>query len=82
VVGIVHDKSSLARRGLAVQNTILDPGWHGYMTLELTNGGHEQIELPKGSAIAQVVFHMLDHATELPYRGKYQNQERNPTVAK
>lgn len=37
IVGIIHDKSSLARRGLAVQNTVAEPGWRGYLTLELTN---------------------------------------------
>ena len=37
VIGVVHDKSTWARRGLAVQNTVLEPGWVGYLTLELTN---------------------------------------------
>jgi dCTP deaminase len=40
IVGIVHDKSSLARKGLAVQNTVLEPGWRGYLTLELSNHAH------------------------------------------
>ena len=38
VMGVVHDKSSLARRGLAVQNTVLEPGWRGYLTLEELEG--------------------------------------------
>lgn len=33
----VHDKSTLARRGLAVQATVAEPGWRGYLTMELTN---------------------------------------------
>lgn len=36
VIGVVHDKSSWARRGLFVQNTVIEPGWEGYLTLELT----------------------------------------------
>jgi dCTP deaminase len=28
-MGIVHDKSTWARRGLVVQNTVIEPGWHG-----------------------------------------------------
>lgn len=36
VVGVVHDKSTWARRGLCVQNTVIEPGWRGYLTLELT----------------------------------------------
>ncbi len=36
VCGIVHDKSSLARAGVLVQNTFIDPGWRGYLTLEIS----------------------------------------------
>jgi len=39
ILMVVHDKSTWARRGLGVFNTILDPGWHGYATLELVNHG-------------------------------------------
>lgn len=36
VVGIVHDKSTWARRGIAVQNTVIEPGWTGFLTLEIS----------------------------------------------
>lgn len=36
VCGVVHDKSSLARAGVLVQNTFIDPGWRGYLTLEIS----------------------------------------------
>ena len=36
VVGKVHDKSTWARRGVAVQNTVIEPGWTGYLTLEIS----------------------------------------------
>lgn len=78
VVGIIHDKSSLARLGLAVQNTVAEPGWNGYLTLELTNHGITPLSFSVGMAICQVIFHFLDEPTELPYRGKYQNQEYGP----
>ena len=35
LMGIVHDKSTWARRGLVVQNTVIEPGWHGYLTIEV-----------------------------------------------
>lgn len=76
VVGIVHDKSTWAREGLALQNTVIEPGWCGYLTLELSyhaNAG--RLQLRQGMPIAQVIFHRLDRATEQPYRGKYQNQK-------
>ena len=75
IQGRVCDKSSWARKMLAVQNTVLEPGWYGYLTLELTNHGTQEIIIPKGAPIAQVVFHLLDEPTELPYKGKYQAQK-------
>lgn len=37
LVGIVHDKSTLARKAMSAQNTVLEPGWKGYLTLEVNN---------------------------------------------
>lgn len=79
---IVHDKSTLARQGIALQNTVLEPGWEGYITLELSNHGPKAVRILVGQPIAQVVFHMLDKPTDLPYRGKYQDQSAEPTPAK
>lgn len=81
VVGFVHDKSTWARMGLAVQNTVIEPGWAGYLTLEITNHSNEIIRLKQGTPIAQVVFHWLDYPAT-PYRGKYHNQERGPQAAR
>lgn len=78
---IVHDKSSWARRGLALQNTVLEPGWEGYITLELSNHGPSAIELQTGMPIAQLIFHQLDVPTNRPYDGKYQNQGSAPQEA-
>jgi len=73
VLAYVKDKSTWARQGLAVQNTVIEPGWKGYLTLELTS--HQKtLFIKKGMPIAQIVFHRLEAATEQPYDGKYQNQ--------
>lgn len=82
LLGIVHDKSTWARMGIAVQNTVIEPGWAGYLTLELTNHSDTEIWIPEGSPIAQIVFHLLDQATDQPYQGKYQNQEAGPQQAR
>jgi dCTP deaminase len=74
----VHDKSSNVRRGLTVQNTLCDPGWRGFLTLEIANHSRQPVPLRKGMPIAQVVFELLDAPTEQPYRGKYLDQERGP----
>jgi len=81
LIASVADKSSWARRGLAVQNTIIEPGWEGWLTLELTNHGKETLRIEKGMAIAQIVFQTLDFPTDQPYEGKYQDQQRGPVGA-
>lgn len=78
ILVIVHDKSSLARKGLALQNTVLEPGWEGYITLELSNHGFKNIHIMRGQPIAQLVFHLLDQPTTTPYKGKYQDQPPVP----
>jgi len=84
MVGVVHDKSTWARRGLSVFNTVIEPGWRGYLTLELVNHGAQTLRLIRGQGIAQVVFHLLDLPTELPYPkdGKYQDQGYGPVGAR
>lgn len=90
LIAFVHDKSSWARQGLAVQNTVIEPGWCGFLTLELTNHLKQEawgspsntLTLKPGDPIAQIIFHYLDQATEKPYNGKYQNQESGPQQAR
>lgn len=74
-VAYVKDKSTWARRFVLVQNTIIEPGWRGYLTLEITYDGDDGIVIEAGSPIAQIVFHKLDEPTEAPYAGKYQDQK-------
>lgn len=81
LIGVVHDKSSWVRCGLTVQNTVIDPGWRGFLTLELVSHW-VAINLKRGMPIAQIVFHFLDEPTETPYVGKYQDQAPGPQGAK
>ena len=80
VVGSVHDKSTLARMGVALQNTVIEPGWRGYLTVEISNHGRERVRLPAGSPIAQILFHRTDYQCD-PYAGKYQDQGPAPVAA-
>jgi len=77
----VKDKSTNARLFVFVQNTIIEPGWKGYLTLELTRFKPWPILLKKGTPIAQIVFKQLDKPTEQMYSGKYQNQPAGPQPA-
>lgn len=82
LAGRVMDKSTWARKGLFVQNTFIDPGWCGWLTLELTNNNpFATVQLIEGMPIAQIVFEMLDRPTT-PYDGKYQDQENHPVEAR
>lgn len=79
LMGVVHDKSTWARKGLSVFNTVIEPGWNGFLTLELVYHGNEDLIIPAGSGIAQVIFHdILEPAS---YKGKYQNQADRPVSA-
>ena len=79
LVGIVHDKSTWARRGLSVFNTVIEPGWKGFLTLELVYHGYRELVIPAGCGIAQVIFHRT--AVKASYDGKYQNQADKPVEA-
>lgn len=79
LVGVVHDKSTWARRGLSVFNTVIEPAWRGWLTLELVYHGWGVLRIPAGAGIAQVLFHEItDRAA---YTGKYQDQPNRPIGA-
>lgn len=80
LMGIVHDKSTWARKGLSVFNTVIEPGWKGFLTLELVYHGRGELIIPAGTGIAQVIFHEI--AVPASYSGKYQNQEDKPVAAR
>ncbi len=79
LVAIVHDKSTWARRGVSVFNTVIEPGWKGHLTLELVYHRWLPLRIPAGSGIAQVIFHKISKPAA--YRGKYQNQADRPVGA-
>lgn len=81
LIGFVHDKSTWARKGLTVQNTVIEPGWEGWLTLELANHSKETITLLRGMPIAQVIFHNVSGRVK-QYEGKYHNQRRGPVEAR
>ena len=75
------DKSTWARRGIAVQNTRFEPGWRGYPTIEITNHTDCGVLIAAESPIGQMEFVLLDQPTEAPYAGKYQDQPQRPVSA-
>lgn len=80
VMATVYNKSTWARRALTVWVTILEPGWKGYLTIEMRNDGRDLIRIRAGDPIAQVVFQQMDGPVD-GYRGKYQAQADEPVAA-
>lgn len=80
---VVHDKSSLVRLGVCVQNTVGEPGWCGSLTLEITNHGPRPVRLEVATGIAQLRFYrtVRPAVTYSDRKGKYQNQ-RGVTLPK
>jgi len=73
LIGICLGKSSYARIGLLCNTTPLEPGWSGYLVIELSNLADWDITLRVEEGIAQVIFLKLQE--EAHYSGRWQNQE-------
>lgn len=66
-------KSSRAREGWNHSLAFwVDPGWDGYLTMELQNVGGSELYLVYGQRMAQVILHVLHGTPDKPYAGRYQ----------
>jgi dCTP deaminase len=88
LVARLEGKSSLGRLGLLIHSTAgyVDPGWDGYLTLELSNVANLPITIYPGMKIGQISFFRLTAPAEAPYgsaatKSKYQGQ-RGPTPSR
>jgi dCTP deaminase len=88
LVARIEGKSSLGRLGLLTHATagFIDPGWDGWLTLELSNVANLPIAIYPGMKIGQLAFFQLTSAAEVPYgsdalRSKYKHQ-RGPTASR
>lgn len=88
LVARFEGKSSLGRLGLLTHITagFIDPGFEGYITLELKNVMPYQWIIWPGMKIGQICFEELTESVEHPYGysgygSHYQNQ-RGPTMSK
>jgi len=84
----IEGKSSLGRLGLVVHSTagFIDPGFHGQITLELSNVNDYPILLTPGMAIAQLCLFKLSSPARKPYGhpdlgSRYQGQQ-GPTASR
>ncbi|MEF8882554.1 MAG: dCTP deaminase [Halapricum sp.] len=81
LIAHVQGRSSLGRLAIVIHATagIVDPGYKGQITLELSNLGTAPVALTPGMRISQLLLTELKSPTDRPYgeeRGsKYQDQE-------
>lgn len=70
-------KSTYARCGIITNVTPLEPGWEGYVTLEISNTTPLPAKIYANEGIAQILFFEGDEPCEISYAdksGKYQGQ--------
>ena len=78
VMGIVLGKSTYARVGLVTNFTPLEAGWHGHITIEISNTTPLPAKIYANEGIAQILFFQGDEPCEISYadkKGKYQGQQ-------
>ncbi len=79
VLGICTGKSTYARIGVIVNVTPLEPGWEGYLTIEISNTSPSPVKVYSNEGIAQVIFFESDPECLVSYsdrKGKYQAQNK------
>jgi dCTP deaminase len=77
VLCIVLGKSTIARCGIIVNVTPLEPQWEGFVTIEISNTTPLPARIYANEGIAQVLFLQSDEECAVSYAdksGKYQNQ--------
>lgn len=77
LVAHISGRSSIGRLGVLVHITagLVDPGWHGVLTLELLNVTRGPVRLYVGDRVAQLSVQRLvnvDDGRYMGYSGKYQ----------
>lgn len=84
VLAVCMAKSTLARMGIEAKVTPLEPGWSGYVTLEIANDTPNPIRIYSGIGIMQLMFFKGDpcKTTYKDRGGKYLNQPYLPVAAK
>jgi len=70
LVGTVDGRTSLGRLGINIHATSagINPGWEGFLTLEISNCGKIPVALYPGMRICKMSFAKLSSEAERPYK--------------
>lgn len=72
IMGLCVGKSTLARVDTVQHITPIEPGWCGYLTMEIINASDYPVRFYLDEGICQVVFIPVSRHTQ--YKGHYQHQ--------
>lgn len=78
-------KSTLARCGILINTTPIEPGWHGHLTIEISNITPCSAIIYAQEGIAQMEFERMVAEPSQDYgakSGKYQSQGATPVPAR
>lgn len=81
LAGYVEGRSSLGRLGVLVHITagFIDPGWEGYLVLEMMNVNEIPVVIYPGMRVCKLVLFKLSSPSEVPYykrkNAKYYKQK-------
>ena len=88
LVARMEGRSSMGRLGVTMHVTAgyIDPGFHGKITLEISNIGKMPVALYTGQRVCQIVFETMTSPSEKPYGhpdrdSKYMGQ-KSPVTSK
>ena len=78
VLTICVGKSTYARCGIIINVTPLEPGWEGFLTIEISNTTPLPAKIYANEGLCQILFLQGDEPCETSYadrKGKYQAQK-------
>ena len=87
LVGRLDGRSSLGRLGVVIHSTAgsVDPGFEGYLTLEIANISKVPVMLWPGTRVCRLTFDTLSSPSETPYNkrkeSKY-NKQQEPLASR
>lgn len=74
VLGLCLGKSTYARAGIVANFTPFEPGWEGFVTIEISNTAPLPAKVYANEGFAQVIFFMGEEPIAVYGDGKYQGQ--------
>ena len=73
IMGIAQGKSTYARCGVIVNITPIEPGWNGFLTMNIINTTDYHVRIFANEGIAQVMLFDVGEVAQ-SYEGAYQDQ--------